>query len=101
MPKEVTYDEACMYDVIVAWQPDKYVQVGIETHDGEPVAEKLWERGLPPNVTVTGSNLTDAQPESFTLARFTGLWGTFDRDGVNRLIRALRRARDQAYGKDE
>lgn len=29
-----------------------------------------------------------------------GIFATFDRDGLNRLIRALRQARDDAYGKD-
>lgn len=33
-------------------------------------------------------------------AQFTGVWGTLDRAGCNRMIRALRRARDQAYGPD-
>jgi hypothetical protein len=32
---------------------------------------------------------------------FTGLWGTLDRDGCNRLIRVLRRARDQTFGRDK
>lgn len=37
-------------------------------------------------------------------ARFDGSAGYYvdlDRDGINRLIRTLRRARDQAFGKDE
>ena len=29
------------------------------------------------------------------------VFGTFDRDGINRIIRSLRKARDRAYGKDE
>ncbi len=32
---------------------------------------------------------------------FDGWHVTLDRDGCNRAIRALRRARDQAYGRDE
>ena len=32
---------------------------------------------------------------------YTGVWSTLNREGVNRLIRVLRRARDQAYGRDE
>ena len=30
-----------------------------------------------------------------------GLWTVLDRDAINRLIKTLRRARDQAYGVDE
>jgi hypothetical protein len=88
MPKEVTYDDANMYDVVVGWEADKYVQVGIETHGGQPVVKMLGGGGEEPKP------LHD-------MATFTGLWGTFDRTGVNRLIRSLRRARDQAYGRDE
>ncbi len=31
----------------------------------------------------------------------TGLWSSLDRTGCNDLIRVLRRARDQAFGRDE
>lgn len=31
---------------------------------------------------------------------YTGVWSTLDRQGVNKLIRVLRRARDAAYGAD-
>lgn len=30
----------------------------------------------------------------------SGMYATFDRAGLNRIIRALRKARDQAYGAD-
>lgn len=30
-----------------------------------------------------------------------GWYATLDRNGINQLIRALRKARDQAFGKDE
>ncbi len=30
----------------------------------------------------------------------TGMFATFDREGINRLIRTLRKARDAAYGSD-
>ena len=89
MPKEVIYDEATMYDVVVGWEADKYVQLGIETHSGRPIVQML------------GDGDGDKPLPLEALADFTGLWGTFDRAGINRLIRALRRARDQAYGRDE
>ena len=87
MPKEIIYDEATLYDAVVGWKPGQYVQLGIQTHDGRPVVEVLGAGEEPKTMA--------------DMAGFTGLWGTYDREGVNRLIRALRRARDQAYGKDE
>lgn len=82
MPKEKIYDESALYDAEVTWEPDKFVQVGIRTHDGRSLADHLSSGG----------------DES---AQFDGLWGTFDRPSVNRLIRCLRRARDAAFGRDE
>jgi hypothetical protein len=82
VPKERINDLAGMYDTIIGWDTDGAVQIGIETHDGRSVAEHL-----------TGGGETPAD--------FRGLWGTLDRAGVNRLIRTLRRARDQAFGRDE
>ena len=82
MPKEKIYDEAQMYDVHVGWERDKYVQVGIETTDGVTVVERL---------TQGAADSVDSH----------GLWGTLDRAGCNRLIKAVRHARDAAYGRDE
>lgn len=82
MPKETMHDEATLYDVTVGWETNKYVQVGLQTHDGRPIVDHLTET---PGET----------------AEFRSLWGTLDRAGCNRLIRAVRRARDQAYGRDE
>jgi hypothetical protein len=88
MPKEVIRDQAELYDVHVGWdgrgeEGTGHVQVGVETHSGLPLAEVL-------------GGLTSADP-----AGFRGVWGTLDRAGCNRAIRALKRARDQAYGRDE
>ena len=82
MPRETIYDASGMYDVQIGWGPGT-VQVGIETHDGVPVAEKL-------------NSLGGGDP-----ARFTGLWGSLDREGCNRAIKMLRKARDDAFGRDE
>lgn len=80
MPKEIMYDEAGMYDAVVGWQPDGCVQLGIKPHNQT-------------SITITADG--DQQ------ASFDSLWGTFDRAGVNRLIKTLRHARDAAYGRDE
>lgn len=94
MPKEVIHDEAGMYDMVVGWSRGTvenethepiggYVQLGIETSDGASLVEKL-----------RGMDVEEA-------AMFTRVWGTLDRAGCNRAIRTLRRARDQAFGRDE
>lgn len=56
---------------VVGWSPDQFVEVGIDT-------------------TRNGSR----DPGS------GGQYATFDRQGINRLIRTLRKARDAAYGSD-
>ena len=35
------------------------------------------------------------------LSMMAGLYSTLDRDAINNIIRVLRRARDQAFGRDE
>ncbi len=91
MPKEKVYDSTGLYDIEIGWGVDQEVQVGIETHTGVSIAEMLAERPLD-----TGQGGVEA-----ALARFTGLWGTLDRRQINRLIKMLRKARDEAYGRDE
>jgi hypothetical protein len=50
------------------------------------------EVGAAPFCTATGEPSSEPRP---------GYFLTLDRDGVNRVIRALRKARDQAFGRDE
>ncbi len=48
------------------------------------------------------STLTlDSELPGDTPQKFDGWHVTLDREGINRLIRSLRRARDAAYGRDE
>lgn len=89
MPKETITDLANMYDVQVGWQSGSDVQIGVVTHDGGTIVEWLFPEASTGTITVS-----DSSPS------FTGLWGTLDREGINRLIRVLRRARDSAYGAD-
>lgn len=44
--------------------------------------------------------LGDSLPEGASAAPFEGWYVHLDRAGINRLIRALRRARDSAFGAD-
>jgi hypothetical protein len=78
MPKETVPDTAdTAVEVQVGWRraPIGDVQVGV-TNDTSPLT---W-------------------PD--TGAPFPGWFASLDRDGVNRLIRVLRRARDAAFGAD-
>jgi hypothetical protein len=60
---------------------------------GEPWLEVGWSRGTYVQLGVRAENEND---DADGTVRFTDL----DRDGINRLIRTLRKARDQAYGTD-
>lgn len=98
MPRETVFDDVELYDIKVGWEREKYVQVGIETHDRRAIVDKLLgaDAQNPEVRAVIDGLLGDGQ-----LASFTGLWGTLNRDSCNQLIRLLRRARDQAFGRDE
>lgn len=80
MPKEVIKD-GIGGQLIVGWNPEhKHGQVAVD------LGRKFK----------FVSETKDAQDEEFT-----GLYFTFhDRDSYNRVIKALRRARDGAFGKD-
>ena len=45
--------------------------------------------------------LVDGAPETPPTWKSSGLLVVLDRDGCNHLIRAVREARDKAYGRDE
>lgn len=127
MPKELIRDVAGGFDVRVGWQPDSYVQVGVELSGDEVILERLYgnrdvlrEVGrtmldaivkLDP-LPLTTDEQVDAACDATGRAvleavaaagseEFKGLWSTLDRDGCNRLIKVLRRARDSAFGRDE
>jgi erythromycin esterase-like protein len=81
--KEVQFeDQVEQFNVKLSWEPDKYVNLGIQTADGRSLAD--WLR----------HNDQDGS------AQFTGLFGTLDRPSLNRLIRLLRTARDDVFGRD-
>lgn len=96
MPKETINDESAMYDITVGWAPGSHVQVGVCTADGRAIVDALVTQ---PSDEVRKA--LDVLLGNGELAAFTGLWGTLSREHCNRLIRILRRARDQAYGRDE
>lgn len=88
MPKEFVHDDGGMFSVQVNWGRDSsHVQIAtvIDPHD-----EKVK------NLSELISTWDDE-----TCELSTGLFSTLDRYKINQLIRVLRRARDQAFGKDE
>lgn len=64
-----------------------------------------WTRGRDVQLATTNTNsplrleAPDAKCDTDTVP-FDGWHCTLDRDGINKLIRDLRRARDAAYGTD-
>jgi hypothetical protein len=66
-----------------------------------PVVDVRWDRESGYFQIVTRAQEAEVcLPEEEIPVRF-GYWVTLDRRGTNDLIRALRRARDQAFGRDE
>ena len=118
MPKEKIYDSARLFDIEVGWTRDcGPVQVGIVTHSGVSIAS--WLGGVSSEVTDAEDVLKSELPTGATtgigphryrtaknetpsdLPSFNSLWGTLDRAQINRMIKMLRKARDEAYGTDE
>lgn len=89
MPKEIVYDDARMFNVELRWSAEgSHVQIAT-------VVPPARTSDAPASL---GALVDSWSPEERFLA--TGLFATLDRNGINRLIRALRRARDQAFGAD-
>lgn len=93
MPKENTYGSELPFG------PESSAQ---------GVVEVAWSREPAGHVQVAAKLFNDDGSQAMTKdeADRRKLWSQgfyvdLDRDGINRLIRNLRRARDQAFGKDE
>lgn len=71
--------------VRVGWQRDRDVQIGVEFAGDERIT-----------INHHGATCDVSQAQEFA-----GLWTNLTRGEVNLLIQQLRRARDQAYGRDE
>ncbi len=91
MPKErIQSTTAPEFDVTVAWGRDTNVQVATAANDADKRLREWTE-------VADGA---ETQPgTSFRL--FDGWHVDLTRQQVNDLIRVLRRARDQAFGRDE
>jgi hypothetical protein len=80
MPKEIVLSADPLHD---GEEVEGLVQVGWNV-EAEYVQVATFSRAM-----VTHETIWD------------GFYVSLNRDGINRLIRNLRRARDQAYGRDE
>lgn len=79
MPKEVIYDANSQFHKLeIAWSP---------------------ERGLGSVGVGVGMAITD-DDASGDIVCWNDWWCNLDRNGINRMIRALRKARDQQFGAD-
>ena len=99
MPKEITYTDAPAFLAM----PD-----GNEFPEGSPEADRAvnhggkwrrrgahvgWVKGRSVEIGVASFDPSREMPND-------GVFMSLDRDGINRLIRTLRKARDAAYGSD-
>lgn len=82
---------------------EAFLVVGEEPQtSGYPLVEVRWNRWPDSYVSVV-TRISDCEvppPGEDILASY-GYHVQLDRNGINDMIRKLRRARDQAYGKDE
>lgn len=71
--------------------------------DQDSKVEVSWarERDVQISVVTKKPDLIKALEESPPVEGFNGFFLDLDRSGINGLIKMLRRARDDAYGKDE
>lgn len=101
MPKEITYAEDATF--LLMPNGDE-----ISEHDFDPAKAEEFEGGKWRRRGVQVGWMRDRHVEigaaSFDPSREMpkdGVFMTLNRDGVNRLIRSLRKARDSAFGRDE
>lgn len=99
MPKEVIYSDSKPYVVSPdggehpAGEPDLELPEGTGTAVYRRGVHVGWSRNRYVEVGVAQMNISTEWVE-------TGHFTSLDRDGINRLIRSLRKARDAAYGSD-
>lgn len=98
MPKELIYGDEPYLKM-----PDgnEYAEYSVEAGEHKDQGGKWMQRGV--HVGWTRGRFVEVGAAAFDPSRQMpndGVFMTLDRDGINRLIRALRKARDQAYGAD-
>ena len=105
MPKEIVYGESLPYGspdepgparsiVEVSWHREPAGHVQLVTQCVNAVDLSIYE-------AAPGETGADEDLAGQSIPRAAGIYIDLDRAGINRLIRNLRRARDQAFGRDE
>ena len=119
MPRETIGAHDEQFVVRIGWQADREVQIGIEQPEGRSLfwtllANRAEHIGAEVRRIVAEANEPGTQPLGDTkigeqvlnmldtsASSYAGVWSTLGRHECNQVIRVLRRARDQAYGRDE
>ena len=71
-----------------------------DAEDGGAIVDVRWNRDQHVQV-VTRREFAEVPPPDEPISYKYGMYVDLDRTGINTLIRNLRRARDQAFGRDE
>ena len=90
MPKETVYGELLTFE-----------DGEEESEDERPIAQVRWSRESGDVQLVTRKKGYEIAGPDDELTYAYGMYVDLDRRGINDLIRHLRRARDQAFGRDE
>lgn len=118
MPQERIHTDIPPYDVRVGWSRNGDVQVGVGEYEDRSLLWMLFgdeenlqrvRKGLEAyklqndvciNIEDVRNifNLIESKDEAYT---YSSVWSTLNREECNRLIRTIRKARDQAFGRDE
>ncbi len=88
----------------VTWNRDDHVQVFVELFNDD--LQYVSGEDCPDVVVIGGEDPIKTRTADGDEAVRRKIWAdgfyvSMDRDGINKLIRNLRRARDQAFGRDE
>lgn len=101
MPKErIQSPSHPEMDVTVAWNREQYVQVASTCVDADRRLREWVEMDAHDAAEGEERELKSTKPGT-SFKHFHGWHVDLDRYQINELIRVLRRARDQAFGRDE
>lgn len=97
VPKEKIKDESGIVAQVV-WSHDQYVQIATLSTNPKEFVE--WCRNIVEQYEAHEAAQAKGKDSYFAVESLGMFWSP-DRYQINQFIRHIRRARDQAYGKDE
>lgn len=89
LPSEVAPDRR---RISVGWSKGQHAQIGVGVIDNTLT--------VPEQVSWSGDFLLESEKDESGL-KWRSQWVNLDRHTINQLIRELRKARDEAFGRDE